>query len=168
MKIIALSGYAGSGKDTVGEYLVHRYNYFRIAMADALKTKVNSEFSIPPGYPKDLELPGSSQTPRDLYIKVGNFYRSIDTDFWIKQLYFHPDTRYVITDLRFRSELLYLSNKFGYQVLTIRVDRFSESRIDDISEKDLDGVTMDYTLPNRGTIKELYKSIDQIMEGLGV
>lgn len=44
MQRIILVGFAGSGKNTVGEYLVERHGYFGISFADALKDVVASIF----------------------------------------------------------------------------------------------------------------------------
>ena len=37
MWIIGLSGFAGTGKDTVADILVERHNYVKVSMADPLK-----------------------------------------------------------------------------------------------------------------------------------
>lgn len=42
--IMGLIGYARSGKDTVGNILVNRYNFKRIAFGDILKQELNSYF----------------------------------------------------------------------------------------------------------------------------
>lgn len=44
--IIGLTGYKGSGKDTVGQYLVDAYGYERIAFADKLKQAVAALFNV--------------------------------------------------------------------------------------------------------------------------
>jgi deoxyadenosine/deoxycytidine kinase len=44
--VILLSGYPGSGKDTVGEALSQKYGYKRIAFADALKRICAEKFNV--------------------------------------------------------------------------------------------------------------------------
>lgn len=44
MKRIILVGFAGSGKNTVGDYLIEKHGYFGISFADALKDVVASVF----------------------------------------------------------------------------------------------------------------------------
>lgn len=39
-KVIGIAGYARSGKDTIGRYLVNRYDYTRVAFADAVRDAV--------------------------------------------------------------------------------------------------------------------------------
>lgn len=45
--IIALSGWAGSGKDTVADYLINKYSYTRVSFADTLKDATSKTFQIP-------------------------------------------------------------------------------------------------------------------------
>ncbi|MCX7208164.1 MAG: hypothetical protein NT086_19710 [Proteobacteria bacterium] len=44
--IIALTGAAGAGKDTVADYLVHRHNFKKMAFADVLRKEVCDAFSL--------------------------------------------------------------------------------------------------------------------------
>jgi hypothetical protein len=46
MKVFALSGYKGSGKDTVAEYLVQNYNFTRFSFAEVLKDMVADQYGI--------------------------------------------------------------------------------------------------------------------------
>lgn len=45
--IIALAGPAGCGKDTVADYLSQRYNFTKLAFADALRIEVAQAFGVP-------------------------------------------------------------------------------------------------------------------------
>ena len=47
MKVIAISGWKQSGKDTVAEYLVKECGYIRFSFADALKNMVSRQYGIP-------------------------------------------------------------------------------------------------------------------------
>lgn len=47
MKVVAISGYKRSGKDTAAEYLVDTQGYTRTAFADVLKDMVATEYDIP-------------------------------------------------------------------------------------------------------------------------
>ena len=46
MNVVALSGWKGSGKDLVAEYLVDKYGFTRVAFADPLKDTVATQFSL--------------------------------------------------------------------------------------------------------------------------
>lgn len=59
MKIISVSGFIGSGKDTVAEYLVREKHFVRESFADALKDAVAAVF----GWPRDL-LEGRTEEAR--------------------------------------------------------------------------------------------------------
>lgn len=54
-KIIALSGWKGSGKDTLAEYLIQKYYTQRFAFADELKNSVAAEFGIPRHHMDDVK-----------------------------------------------------------------------------------------------------------------
>ena len=47
MIVVAVSGWKGSGKDTMADYLVDEYGYTRIAFADVLKEMVAEQYDIP-------------------------------------------------------------------------------------------------------------------------
>lgn len=56
MKVIAVSGWKRSGKDTVAEYLIENHSAFRTAFADPLKNMVSKEYDIPLEYVYDQKL----------------------------------------------------------------------------------------------------------------
>lgn len=47
--LIGLTGYAGSGKDTAADYLVHTHDFAKISFADPLREEVAHAWHIPPG-----------------------------------------------------------------------------------------------------------------------
>lgn len=47
MKVVAISGWKGSGKDMLADHLVRVHGATRVAFADPLKDRVAEEFSIP-------------------------------------------------------------------------------------------------------------------------
>lgn len=60
MKILAISGWKRSGKDTLANYLIEKEGFKRISFADPLKDSVSKEFNIPREYlddPKFKEKP---------------------------------------------------------------------------------------------------------------
>ena len=48
MNFVGLNGAKGSGKDTVGQYLVERYDYTRVSFADLLKQSAAALFGVEP------------------------------------------------------------------------------------------------------------------------
>lgn len=75
MKIIAVSGWKGSGKDTLANFLIKEFGFKRIGFADPLKDTVASQFGLSRESLDDqkikespiLELPVS---PKDPYTKM--------------------------------------------------------------------------------------------------
>jgi len=125
-KIIALSGFIGSGKGTVADFLVENHGFYKISFADKLKDIVAKTFD----WDRDL-LEGSDPvsrhwreepdefwsrelnrpiTPRWAMQTIGtNCFKSvISSDIWIlfvkQQIDKHPDKKWVITDVRFQDE----------------------------------------------------------------
>jgi hypothetical protein len=53
MFVLALSGWKGSGKDMVGDYLIGNHGFTRVSFADPLKEMVADEYNIPLSYMYD-------------------------------------------------------------------------------------------------------------------
>lgn len=113
-KLIAISGWKGAGKDTVGSYLVHRYKYRPISFAYALKNMVSEMYQVHrfwmddrnkkemplmhmPVIPTDPfseaihmmlkdELSSGYWTPRALCILEGSIKRSVHANYWVKKV----------------------------------------------------------------------------------
>ena len=142
-KIILLSGYLKSGKDLVGEYLVEKYNYKRLAFADSLKHEVSSLYKIPledtftqHGKAKKITLlkkcgdyvDESKQTIRQILIDHGMFRRSQDPNYWIHKVKQDINTsnhdKFVITDCRFPNEFNVLNNDTHLKIKVWRINRW--------------------------------------------
>lgn len=225
MKILAISGFKRSGKDTVANYLVNN-GYTRAAFADVLKDMVSAEYNVPrshcddpefkekpililPVIPKDdftlmiarmmfrefrtesghppmdynidpsgafLGVLGREAkqlywTPRALCILKGSSNRAVDSGFWvdrtinvIKKSKIDPYNaeKFVISDLRYRSEVEQLRQAFSKDLITVRVNRFDDCQSQDPSERDLDNHTFDVVIDNKGSLDELYKKLEEI------
>lgn len=221
MKVIAVSGWKGSGKDTVADYLVKEKGYSRYGFADILKDLVAEQYNIPRAWcdsqehkevgilkyildPKDkfseniarfmfkefrlpardinpylsfdeyLERSDNFQlnlcwTPRALCILEGSIKRSVTSQFWVEKVinsvkdeYFNKanSNSFVISDLRYKSEVEQLSNAFGSKLTTVRVNRFTSSPSNDPSERDLDNYKFDVIIDNKSSLEDLYKVVD--------
>jgi len=221
MKVIAISGWKRSGKDTLAEFLVKDFNFRRIGFADPLKDMVAQEYDIPrdhldnPSYkeapltqypvdPKDdfskkmtdimfgefRNLQGKKSnhgsfvssklageklywTPRALAILKGSVNRSVASDYWVRtavnKIAFdttHPEQLYVISDLRYKSEMALLRAFFGDNLVTIRVNRFTHSESTDPSERDLDDAQFDHVIENKGTLDEFLTKFKSLLSNL--
>lgn len=101
---IAVCGKARSGKDHFAENLAEQFrsegkSVVKIAFADAIKTIYKQYFGEAPDGVK----------PRDAYLTIGNTFRSIDPEVWVKALdetlfFLYGWDVVIITDLRFPNE----------------------------------------------------------------
>lgn len=158
MRLVAISGKRRSGKSTLGDILRDEYGYHPISLAEPLKHMAQTHFGLTRGQTdgifkeqptqyRDLSLPGRGRflTPRDIMINMGQFYRSIDPDFWLKKLFNQiehvPQAQmqtYVVTDVRFRNELEWMKRHKAIAVRLERSEELTGKYIQDPSETDLD------------------------------
>jgi hypothetical protein len=114
------------------------------------------------------ELSSGYWTPRALLILEGSIKRSVSSNYWVAKavdiIKKNPDKKYVISDLRYKSEadtlkmLLPVSDLF-----LLRIERPSLSiTTTDPSERDLDDYKFYGSIHNIGTSLESYK---QTLEG---
>jgi len=108
-------------------------------------------------------------TPRALCILKGSTNRAVDPSFWVKQAIRSIQEKnsngqklHVITDLRYRSELVQLKEAFGNQLITLRVNRFATSPSEDPSERDLDNEKFDYTIDNTSSVEFMLKQVQSM------
>jgi hypothetical protein len=200
MKVIAISGWKGSGKDTVAGYLIKNYGAVRTAFADPLKDMTAAEYEIERSWMDDpafkekplLELPvtpkdGFSEmianfmtkefkpgpdgrmywTPRALCILKGSTNRSVDKQYWVQRAMSDISKKKaelnVITDLRYRSEAEQLKEKFGTNLILVRINRFEKSPSSDPSERDLDSYEFDFYIDNTRDLTDTYRQADEII-----
>jgi len=222
MIVIGVSGWKGSGKDTMADYLIKDYGYKRLAFADVLKrmtaeqynfnlkmchdtalkeqpliqypveTKDNfsamiHKFMIKEFRSKDGRVPVSILndgqgffaegeryspiywTPRALLILEGSIKRSVNTEYWVQNVvnYIQNNSdrhsKYIITDLRYKSEVGQLDHAFHNKFITCRIKRDSDSPSNDPSERDLDDFPMDYVLSNYGSLEDFYENVDDVV-----
>lgn len=218
-KIIALSGWAKSGKDTLAKYLEETVGTTRLAFADILKDEVSKQYGFPrewcdnehkekallkyPVMPKDVHaeevfkmlylefrnpegyklgefdsqkyLTAAAKgillptdyfywTPRSILIIEGLTKRAVDSSFWTNKVINKIDTSsnniYVVSDVRFKSELDALRSRFGEDLITVRIDRFIVNPSTNISETELDNEEFDVKLNNKEDFEAYFKEAD--------
>lgn len=186
--IIGLTGLKGSGKDTAAAYLIKHHGFERKAFADPLKKSVAKLFDIPfsavDKYKNDEEcrvtLHGdmgsyyddinwwSSFTFREFLQRYGaESHRDVfGRDFWVDQILplgeFYSGRKIVIADLRFENEAYRISQLGGYNIRIVRPD--SDLQDPHSSETPLDDDFIDGEVQNSGTIDELYKDVERMMD----
>lgn len=172
-KIMISASLAGSGKDTMADYLVSDYNYEKVALADMIYDICRKVFNM---QGKD----------RRLLQHVGESMREIDPDVWVKNTLksvaekeLQGFSRIVITDLRRENEY-YLLKDAGFMPVRVVCDvatavkrimsrdgKCDESLLYTRSETGIGGFSMD-CIDNNGTPKEFQEKIDNFMRGLGI
>lgn len=174
MKII-LFGKIRSGKDTVGEMLIENYGFNRLAFGDEIGWIIKRYF------PNAFD----NGKPRHHYQFIGQQFRQLDADIWIKELLRKAEVlehmtgkpaNIVVTDARQLNEAEKLKEQ-GYIVVKvvandeIRIDRmkkagdnFSPEMLEHETEKQVDLVQPDYVVPNNGTLEDLQENVDLLIE----
>lgn len=112
-------------------------------------------------------------TAREIMQDYGSFYRSIDNEFWIKNLFKVAEdkeyTNVIITDVRYINEAKYIQHKKGGYI--IRVERESKDyRVHNMghaSETELDEYkNFDFTVINNRTLDHLKVTASQTADFL--
>lgn len=147
--IIGLVGFAGSGKGTVGDILVDRYDYSKLSFADAVKDATSAVF----GWPRNL-LEGDTDASRKFREEKDDFWSArfgydvtprhmlqlmgteagrevFHTDLWVHTVErrirykqeWEFETNFVIPDVRFPNEVEAIRKMGGF---VIRVSRGPE------------------------------------------
>lgn len=124
-------------------------------------------------------------TPRALCILKGSINRSVDSSYWVGaaidmvkgNIQYHACAdleltkqreaklnNFVISDLRYRSEVEQLRSAFGKDLITVRINRFDDCASNDPSERDLDTAKFDVVIENKGSLEELYSKIEELVK----
>jgi len=182
MKIILLSGWSGSGKDTVADYLVARHNYKKFAFATPLKNLAAELYKFP------RELADSQEGKRQLW-RVGYFEKTIrqilldvaridksrfGDDIYAIETMEHiskesPHSNIVISDTRYLNEIrvileFAIKEKHQFEVWRISFRDRYESPVDDISEHILDTYRADVYISNLGdSLQNLYSIVEDVL-----
>jgi len=127
--IVGLTGYKGSGKDTVADHLVE-YGFVRWSFADKLREVCSDVFNIPMNYFTDRDLKEKkiekfNMSPREILIHIGtNGFRHVSDSVWcdyvIDGIKEEPEKSHVITDIRFPNEYHAVKNIGGHVFRTER------------------------------------------------
>jgi len=182
--IIGVLGNKNTGKDTVSDYLVERYNFIKKPLADPLKKACQDIFLLSNDQLYDdklKELPDerwSNISPRQIFQFVGTdlFRNQInqlipnvgDNIFLYHfQLWFEEEKKtnhnlcVVISDVRFQNEVNFIKRLGGYIVKLKRQTNLIDSHI---SETEINNINnFDYLIENNGTVTTLYEKIDNCL-----
>ena len=173
MKFVLLTGYAGSGKDTVGS-IFQNYGFKRYAVADMLKYYSSEKHGFPFGLTQTQEGKSSlfnSKSVRQYLIEDAALKKQEHNDpaYWIKPLVeliiSEGIENVVITDWRYNAEITHIQESFPHaEIVTVRIVRGSVVPLVDESEHELDNYSVDFTIQNNGSIDDLNKALITIVK----
>lgn len=175
VRLIGLTGKAGSGKDTVGTILCRSYNMYPSAFASPLKSALRAM-----GFPepedrnaKEAVIPGFAFSWRELAQTLGTEWgRARDPDLWLKLCMAKADDtinnlghKVVITDVRFENEAAAIRERGG-QIwhITGREGQMFGATKAHASEAGVQVAKGDKVIVNSGTLVELADLVDELME----
>lgn len=166
-KIIIFSGKQFSGKDTVAKIMLAKMPTFkRCAMGDIIKLTYGKKNGL-----TYEEIEKNKPVYRPDLIKLGNWGRSQDPDYWLKKIISQPGN-IMVTDVRVPHELEVFKSAGA---ITIRVEASRDTRAkrgalvgeDDITETGLDNVKdWDYVIENNSDYETLNKKVDLLISEL--
>jgi hypothetical protein len=180
--LIAITGKAGAGKDTIGDYLVRKYGVKKIALADPIKRLVKDVFVLDDHTVYDREerekplVQWNGWSVRKLLQFIGTelFRQQIDDQIWVKSLWLRisgdKQNNYCVTDLRFPNELSFFRENAKDDFVCIKVVRpgcdGNVGLSGHASESyDLKG---DYEIINDGSIENLTEKIEAVLRKINL
>jgi hypothetical protein len=106
-------------------------------------------------------------TPREVMQAYGQFFRTIDYDFWVKYLFKVVEEQgfenVIVTDLRHINEVDAVVNRGGYHVRVERKEKDDVHNDQHISETALDeGYRIDFKVDNSGTLEDLDRAAEDV------
>lgn len=180
--IIGLGFKARAGKDTVASHLVNNYAFVQESFAYPLKEYVGRQIC---GF-NDKQLYGAwketldpewGMTPRQMLQLIGTdaLRKVVHDDFWVIPMkrklkeHIRNERHVVISDVRFLNEISMIRSMGGK---IVKIEREYPDKIAGFekhsSEFQLETYdAWDYTLANNGSLEELYRNVDVMIDRPG-
>lgn len=166
MKIIGLSGYAGSGKDTIAGILVED-GYTKISFANGVREYaliLNPYFVEGFTYQEIISQIGYENAKRkypsirEFLVKIGDGGRQIFGDnIWLRTAFKNCNSNLVVvSDVRYRNEAEYIKS-LGGEIWMIC--RSGVGPANAVEEKSIGQIVADRLVNNDGTIDDLRKNM---------
>ena len=183
MKVVGLTGFAQSGKDTAAGFLVER-GWKRLAFADILRQSLynlNPIVSTLTQQGRDpmvmrvqdivdgigwdrakVEFPEIRQLLQRFGTEVGR--ELYGENFWVDRVLaqMNHNHNYVITDVRFPNELAAVRSVDG---LVFKIQRPGNKPANSHASEDIDGLHVDGVIPNVGTLDQFRAAV---LEAVGL
>lgn len=178
-KVVGVTGFARSGKDTVADYIIDNdKDLLKYSFANPLKNAVSSLFNIPreelDGDNREVKLPEWGLSIREILQLFGteSMRNVFGEDFWIKKAQHAVDSALgdnstfgiIISDVRFENEAQFCRDNG----ILIHVSRSGADGNVGVSGHASEGGiqidTSDYIIENNSSLEDLYKRVDEIIK----
>jgi hypothetical protein len=186
MKLIGCAGQLRNGKDVTADYLAIKLGWGRGAFASNVKNIFCEAFGV------DLEFiekwktipqppPGFNKPVRQALQFIGDGFRSIKDAVWIENLLKTSAESLIISDIRYKNELLKVKELGGKNILIYRpgflnddpnpsesvmkefVINFLQNKKEGLVKSKGDFELIDFFLINDGTLDDFYIKIDKLV-----
>jgi len=178
---VGICGKAGSGKDTIGDYLVENHGFKKISLAGPIKRLVQDIFVLTDEELNDRVLREQPMPEWDdwsvrrllQFIGTEMFRKNLWEDIWVKSLWrrvvLDTESDYVVTDVRFPNELEYLKDGGKEQFLSIKVVREGCDGSVGIQnhESEKYDLEAEFVVENNGGFEDLFSKVDKIIAKRG-
>jgi hypothetical protein len=179
--IIGIGHRKGMGKDTFANMLLDELNgnlgddifYYKGSFADGVKSWAHDmfyQYGLKSGAyyevhrdEKEDWMPTLLKSPREIYLLMGQFGRSVREDYWIEQVIRHDSQNLIIPDLRYPNEMKRIKALGG---LTIKVINPRVEITHDEADDALEGYDFDHIIYNNGTLDDLRAKAKKIARGV--
>ncbi len=172
--MIGICGEAGSGKDSVANYLEAQHGFTIVKFAGPIKDIVAAVFDLDrAALDDDLEykeryiVPGTSYTPREILQWIGTEgFRHLDDEVWIRLAMREAarHQRVVFADARFPNEAMAIWSAEGSMWKTIKTDGPGTSHRAHASEAGVSLIQADHVLTAaHGELPLLYEQAEALI-----
>ena len=172
MQLIGIVGKAGSGKDTVADFLAAEYGYVKISFASTLKRMLVT-CGLPEPSDRDLKeakVEGFDFTWRKAAQTLGDEWgrQCLDPDIWVKLTMrnLKSDGKYVISDVRYTNEQFAIINAGGQMINLYGREVDLGDMANHASEKLPYPSAFAHKIWNDGPVEKLYAACRGIAEAL--
>ena len=172
MQLIGVAGVAGSGKNTVADYLTEHYGYEQVSFAAILK-KMLAVAGCPEPSNRDLKeanIEGFNFSWRHMAQTLGSEWGRdcLHPDIWVLLTMrgLRPDGKYVVSDCRFQNEADAIINAGGSMVHLYGRSVELGNLANHVSEKPLIPSAFAHKVWNDKPVEHLYAALRGIVESL--
>lgn len=188
MNIIGICGKGGSGKDSIANYLIQKYEYARVAAADAMKVdlckyldmdlttlelykNINLRLIDLDGYNTEV---GTFSIRRFLQLYGMDMRYRIKDTYWLErsikiktdELQNTGQSKIVVSDVRFKIEYDWIKEQNGIMVYVEGRTGLTKDESEHISEQFVNTTAKsvcDHIIDNSLDFTHLYKQVDKVM-----